>query len=162
MAKKGDLELYLFGDKALAKAMHGLSRAVQKRLMTKALRAEAKKIKKTVQANVPVDQGNLRRGIQVRAAKRRRNRFGMVVRTAPAEKHKGIPRSEGTKVEGYYPAHIELGTRRHAAQPYLRPALDAHRAGLTKRVGADLWAGMREHAAKEAAKAASALEVIGE
>ena len=152
MAKRGGLELYLFGSTSLELAMHRLEKTMQKKIMRKALREEAKRLRETIREKVPKDTGNLAKKMQVRSMRRSRVRFGVVVRTPPADKLKGIPRTPNTKKPGYYPAHLELGTKRQAAKPYMRPSLDAHREGLLDRVGRDLWVGLKQEAAKTKAR----------
>lgn len=80
---------------------------------------------------VPVDSGRLKGSITYATKKESDNPSGAAKHTdkvsRPWEKH---ILHVGTNVE--YAQHIEYGTRRMSAQPYLRPALNDNRSKIAK------------------------------
>ena len=96
--------------KELEKKMRRLSNVAQKEAKQEALHAGSLLVQGQATLNAPVDTGNLRSSIDVE------------VGTEDAEIF--------TPVE--YAAHVEYGTSRQAAQPYLRPALDNSKGNIIK------------------------------
>ena len=123
MSSGSFIDISVIGDKALQKSLRELGAPkYQRKVVRKALREAAKPILRSAREKVPSDTGKLRKGLRIRAAKSRRGRFGIRVMTPPRA-YLGID----PEAKGYYPAHVELGTRRMAARPYLRPAFDENR-----------------------------------
>ena len=120
------IEIEVSGESNIDLALRTLGPKIEKRILTKAFRVGAKVILRQAQVNLAGisrtgrHTGQISRRLSVRALRRRKNRVGVIVQTPTREKL-GIP--AGNK--WYYPAHIELGTRRTTAQPYLRNAFDA-------------------------------------
>ncbi len=103
------------GAKELQRRLRKLPRVVQRKLMREALRAAAAPVLAEAQRLVPVDTGQLRSSLVIRAAKtKRRGSIGVQVQT----------RDGAFKGDEYYGAFVELGTHKHHAHPFLRPALD--------------------------------------
>jgi len=94
----------------LEKKLKRLSNVAQKEAKQEALHAGSLLVQGQATLNAPVDTGNLRSSIDVE------------VGTEDAEIF--------TPVE--YAAHVEYGTSRQAAQPYLRPALDNSKGNIIK------------------------------
>lgn len=88
-------------------------------------------VERQASALAPVDLGRLRGSITYATAKERSNV------DAPASLTDGVsaPTDKwtvhiGTNVD--YAPHVEYGTRRMSAQPFLRPALMAHKSDITR------------------------------
>ena len=137
------------GDEQLSKNLAQIERAVQKKIVRKALRKAAKEIiLPHAKALAPVDTGRLRKSLKIRAAKRSRNRIGVKLEAGTREKL-GIP----ADAKGYYPLALELGYVNRGGQfekpwPYMRPALYDNRAELTGRVAELIGEGIEAEAAK--------------
>lgn len=63
------IQTKLLGAKELSRAMRGLPKTMQRKLLMQGLRAGAKIFQSAAKANVPVDSGALRRSIKVRVGK---------------------------------------------------------------------------------------------
>jgi HK97 gp10 family phage protein len=81
--------------------------------LTRAVYATAAAIEASAKQRAPVDTGFLRSSIQARPV-------------GPAEAE--------VSVGAEYGAHVEYGTRRQAAQPYLTPAVEGERQRFEARV----------------------------
>jgi HK97 gp10 family phage protein len=120
-------------DKLLA-ALKDLEPKLAKGVLSKAMRAGAKPILETAKAMAPVDTGDLRRSLKIRAIKRnRKGRVGVVIST-----DKGF-----FKGDTFYAAFHEFGTSRMPARPFIRPAFDAHKVSSVKIIGNEIWSGIR-------------------
>jgi len=137
--------LKILGIPELEKKLLKLEQAVQKKIVTKALRNAAKTVRNIAVANVPVDSGKLKNSIKVRSLKRRgRKVVGIEVVTGrrvdldidPSDKY-------------YYPAAVEFGTKDIPAHPFLRPALNNHKDRLIKEIGDEIGAGIIKMARKK-------------
>lgn len=101
------------GAPELKAQLAALEPKVAKKLTRKAMREAQKIVLADAKRLVPVDTGQLRKSLAIRALKRSRSRFGVSVQT-----------KEGLfKGEQFYGGFIELGTKKMEAKPYLRPAL---------------------------------------
>jgi hypothetical protein len=112
-------------DAAIQQALLNLVPQLEKKVMRQALRAAARPLLEQVRHNIAAlritgaHTGPLLRGMRLRALKRRRRGdFGVGIMTPPRV-DLGIPPTS----KWFYPAHIELGTRRTPARPYMRQAL---------------------------------------
>ena len=131
------IEIEVTGESNIDLALRTLGPKIEKRILAKAFRVGAKVILRQAQVNLAGIRSTktatgrksrrmrhhtsqISRRLSVRALRRRKNRVGVTVQTPTREKL-GIPAGD----KWYYPAHIELGTRRTTAQPYLRNAFDA-------------------------------------
>jgi len=131
------VDVSLIGDKRLNRKLRRLPLKVQRKVVRQALREAGRPVLATAKRIVPVRTGNLRDGLKLRAIKPRGGQFGVAIKT-PTREDLGLPATGG----GYYPAHIELGTRNTPAQPYLRPAMDQNRKKsigiLRRQIGAGI------------------------
>lgn len=122
MAAGNFVDMTMLGDKKLIKQLAKLPDRLQKKILRSAMRKAAKPVLASAKSKVPrvtgINTDPLRKGLKVKALKRSRNRIGVRIVT-PERSVLGIP--EGSK--WYYPAHIELGTSKVAAVPYLRNAV---------------------------------------
>ena len=78
--------------------------------MRTALRNAAQPVRRKARANVPVDEGDLKRAIAINAKVDRKGEGYADVGFRPDQ--------------AFYGGFVELGTSSQQAQPYLRPALD--------------------------------------
>ena len=86
----------------------------------------------------PEDEGTLSRSIKLRAGRRSRRSIGVVIGPPKSKAALGIT----AKAKGYFPTHLELGTRRHGQFSFLRAAMDATLEGskeiLAEGLGKDI------------------------
>jgi len=125
----------LKGHRELARDLGKLPTKVQRKLMRKSLRNAAKlQMADSRTAALGYSKGaegrldapfmpKLAKGLKVRALKRSRKGFGYHVIT-PTRAELGIP----PHYKGYAPQHIELGTHKAPALPYLRWPFDKNKA----------------------------------
>ncbi len=125
------INLRLFGATELIKTFDTLTFKIQKKALRSGLRAGAKVFQKQVIKNLPPDDsGLLRQSLKGAKAivplKRSRVRFGLKLRTGTRQmlqipRHKKGDKGKGP---GYYPAHVEYGTRKNNIRPrrYMRRA----------------------------------------
>lgn len=123
------------GLRELNDVLSKLAPNVQKRVAGNAIRAGARLVATDAKRRVPVDTGQLKRSIVVRAAKGVRTGVGAVVAILR-------PRSRIAHL-------IEFGTSKTAAQPFLRPALDSQAQPAIRKVGEILRKGVEREAAKQ-------------
>ena len=131
------VDVTMIGDKEVIKLFKELPEKVQKKFARESMRKEAKRLVEKVKAASPVltgskyrKGGSLKKSWKVKALRRSRKRIGVYVESGPREKL-GI----AANAPGYYPAHVELGTRTRAAKPFLRPVIRANRDSSQKRIG---------------------------
>ena len=134
-AISGSVELR--GAKELNDILEQLPAALAKGILRKAMREAARPILKRAKENCPVDSGELRRSLKIRAIKRNSaGRVGVVVST-----DKGF-----FKGDTFYGAFLEFGTSRMPARPYIRPAFDTEHANSIRIVGEEIAAGLNKAA----------------
>jgi len=114
-----DLKFELNGGKELSDALQELPRRVSNKILRKALRQGGNVLLKKARANAPVKSGVLRRSIKLRVDLRGTPAAIITVRIPPKS---GIQKA---KLGPYYGSFLELGTRKMAAHPFLRPAFDS-------------------------------------
>lgn len=115
------------GGKMIADQFRLLEKKVQKKELGKSLRAGVNVIVKDAKARVPVREGRTKRAIRGRVLKEKIKGFRMAVIGVLVGKSR-----DDTK-GSFYAYWIEKGTRFMAAQPFLRPAMDAkHPEALNK------------------------------
>jgi HK97 gp10 family phage protein len=138
------IDVDIAGMHELEQRLRELGPQLEKKVIRQALRAAARPVLDQARANLgpPYRKTGkhtdpLRRGLKIRALRPRRGRFGVAVQT-PTRAELGIPADS----PWYYPAHIELGTRRTAAQPYLRNALAAKRQAARESIVQAIQAGI--------------------
>jgi HK97 gp10 family phage protein len=114
----GGYDISLLGFGHLLDSFSKLDTAIQGKILRVALRAGGNWVLKESKRLCPIRSGKLKRSLKLRAMKRRRGRVGYRIMTGTREEL-GI--SEDDK--GYYPAMVELGTRKMPAKSYLRAAV---------------------------------------
>ena len=98
------------GLKDLAKNSDKLKKNFASTTLRTALRNAAAPVRRKARANVPVDEGDLKRAIAINAKVDRSGEGYADVGFRPDQ--------------AFYGGFVELGTSKQQAQPYLRPALD--------------------------------------
>lgn len=135
--------LALEGDKKLQRKLAKLPNAMNNKIARPALRAGAKLIADETKKNARAAstrgsrESILKRvaaRLKVRAMKRSRTRVGFRILTPPKEQL-GLSPSH----KWYPPAHIELGTRKTKAIPYMRKALADKRAAALEKIRTTAW-----------------------
>lgn len=123
-----EVDISIFGDKALQRKFKKLGPTLQKQVLRKAFRGVAKDILADARIRVPKDTGALAKSLKVKALKRSRGKIGVKVETGTREQL-GIAADDPY----YYPAAIELGTKKQSVQSFLRSSLEINRGpGLQK------------------------------
>lgn len=145
---RASFEIEVVGADELEQAFLQLEKKDRRRFLRKALREAFKPVLREIRAAAPRDRGILARKIKLRATKRSRSAIGVKIETGTREQL-GIPKSEGTKLPGYYPAHVELGTKTRAARPFMRPALKRMRGGTLQHLELSLWKWIDGHMAEQ-------------
>jgi HK97 gp10 family phage protein len=129
----------VIGAPELKAVLAALEPKVAKKLTRQAMRKAQKIVLADAKRLVPVDTGQLKKSLSIRALKRSRSRFGVSVQT-----------KEGLfKGEQFYGGFIELGTKKMQARPYLRPALYDNEARVREVFAGSLRELIRELPAKK-------------
>lgn len=125
----------IFGTKQVQDAFKALPAKIQRQLMRKGLRDGGRIVRARARELVPVDQGDLKKSIKVRGSKAGKQ-------AAFLNKKLGGNRNiqVGVQVVAEAPhAHlVEKGTKRMAAQPFLKPALDEKQEAIFDAVAASV------------------------
>lgn len=122
------VDISVLGDKQLQKNLKKLAVDVQQKITRKALRKAGKETLFMAKLKAPVRTFNLVTNISLSSSlKKKTGNIGVYVKTGTREKM-GIPKSD----KYYYPAYVELGTKKMSAKPYLRPAMEATRSSNTE------------------------------
>jgi len=125
------VDIRMTGDKELDRQLRRLAGNDQKKIVRKALRAGARPIQADAIANAPEDEEGRLKKVKVRSAKRSRRSIGARVGFFSGSGEDGIA------------AHVELGTRRSRAKPFLRPALAKNKDRSIRIIGRSTWQGIR-------------------
>jgi len=145
------IDISLVGDAKLQADLKALPIAMQRKLVRKGLRvagnihlkaakAEALAFSKGAEGRLDAPfMPQVAKGLKLRALKRSRKGFGVRIVT-PTREELGLP--PGRK--GYPPAHIELGTKRSAALPFMRRPFDVNEPAMTQAIAADVSEGIRQ------------------
>ena len=143
--------IWITGDKAVDRRLKKFTLKLQKKIFRKVVRKAAEPVLATARANVPVDSGDLKKSLKVRAMKRsRRNKNRVGVQVGTGEKF--------FLGDQFYAGFIELGwhtgKRRSLKRtkvepkPFLRPAHDQNKSTVRAIFQTDMKAQV-EQAAKE-------------
>lgn len=135
----GFVDIRLLGAPELQAQLKALPLKVQKKLLRQGMRKAGKLVRDEAQRLVPVDTGELKQSLKVRALLRGRGSFGVRIMTG-TRSELGID----PDAQGYYPASVEFGSRTQPAQPYLRAAADAKREEVFSIMRESVRAGIRE------------------
>jgi len=114
----------LIGDRELVDAIKSLQKSSQNRVMRAAMKAGAAVVAREARQRAPRRSKLLSRSIASKSGVNRYGAFGVVYIKS---KKANVP-GKRTEVNPAKYAHlVEMGTRHHAARPFLRPALVAAR-----------------------------------
>ncbi len=92
-----------------------------KALVTKCMKAGMSALLKKCQENVPKDKGNWAKAIKIRVRRSRKGLF-VVIDVTRKNLAKVVPNAETAK--GFYPAHVEEGTKFQEAQHPMEKSFD--------------------------------------
>ncbi len=130
MANRFDISL--LGDTALAETLASLPEAMERKVLTRAMRDGGKFLLPLTQAAAPVSadprdphRGRLKATLKLRSLRRKKGRVGVAIQTG-TRGELGL----GPKDTGYYPAFRELGTRKLPPLPYMRGPLHTAREAV--------------------------------
>lgn len=150
------------GGKALEAKLRALGDPkAARRIGLFALRKAAEPIRDSAKSRVPVDQGNLRESIKIGTAKRGRGLDGDVARVIIAiDRNVQLPTEKGKEGGGSYrdpgvagvAVIQEFGTLKMAANPFLRPAWDSHKAATPQRIADEMKPALDRAAKRIAAR----------
>lgn len=111
---KSKAQAKIHGLPELARTLSTLERKVRTKLLKDALKPGAQIIREQAINNCPVDEGDLKRSIKIRAAKRKKGFTGVAVVT-----------NASTKTDETYAGFVELGTRKKQGVGFFRAAFDS-------------------------------------
>lgn len=153
MARRGGsaIDISLLGEKALQQKLKKLPGVVQRKVVTRAMRNEAKRVKARVVHNlsgvkVGVVTGQTlaafkRAKVRSGAHKRGTIRLGMVM---PTREELRIP--PGAK--HFYVGAVEYGHKGAPPHPFIRPAVDEHKEQSRRALAAEIGRGIVREAKK--------------
>lgn len=140
------VNIELLGARELSARLHALPLALQKRAVRSAIRKGGKILleasrtaarAQTNPANASDHMIQIAEGLKLRSITRKRGFLGVKVQTGTKSEH-GIPEAS----KWFYPAHIEFGSSRAPARPYLRPPLDEKRDEVFGVLATEIEAGI--------------------
>jgi HK97 gp10 family phage protein len=128
------MNIKIDGAKELEKKLLSFEPKLGRKVVRQALRKGAKVIQSAAKSNVPVKSGALKKSIKVRALKKRRQSYGVMVAT-----------SEGWfKGDEFYGAFLEFGTSKMPAKPFVRPAFDSEKGNAEMIVTSEIRKGIQQ------------------
>lgn len=133
-------DINISGDKELEMLFKSLPEKIENKVLRQALRKAARPVLASAKAKLKGIRVTghttdpIIKGLKIRALKRRKGRIGVQVQT-PTREELGLGDSKW-----YPPAHIELGTKRTPAIPYLRNSLRENAANATELIAQELRA----------------------
>ena len=153
-----EFNISLRGDHELDKMLRELPERLERRVTQGAMRRAGRIVLEAARANLDAIGASATGRKRTKRKQRRRTNIikqGLKLRALP--KRRGRRRSTGiavftpTRIEAgiraddpwYYPAHIELGTKRTAALSFLRPALADNEKTVLQRLEQELRVGLR-------------------
>jgi HK97 gp10 family phage protein len=138
----------------LQTSLRELPDATAKAVLRRLARKRLQPIIDHAKSLVPVEEGDLRDGLNVSSKLSKRQRG---LRGKAKEGAHDIEMYAGARPDPA--AHLqEFGSSHHGAQPFLRPAWDAGRHALLDGLKDDLWADIKKTAERRARKAAKLAE----
>lgn len=131
---------FLTGDKKLERIFKTLPKKLQNKIIRDALKVPAKAIQQSAKALVPVDEGELKRAIRVRAMRRRRGFIGRSVIVDAKRVNRAGDESSGKRVAGAFQEYgfTTRSGEKVAADPFLVPAFKQHEPNIRTRVTAQI------------------------
>ena len=127
-----EMEFRIAGFKELEKALNTLPNAMSKAVLRGAIRKALAPVKQDAKNKVPVRTGGLRDSIVIGTKLVRSQQPGG--RTGAVRLYMGTSWPEGA--HGHL---IEFGTSNVSANPFMRPAWDAHKRNIPKVIGEIAW-----------------------
>lgn len=127
-------EIKLEGAKELEKKLKSLEPKIAKKLVRQSLRKAAKPILAVARTKCPVDTGTLKKSIKIRAMRRKKNSFGVLVGTA----------LKWFTGDTFYGAFVEFGTSKMSARPFMRPAFDEKKGEAEEILKQEITSGINE------------------
>lgn len=125
-------------DELLAK-LQKLRGAAMRKVFRQAVREAARPVLATARQIVPIDTGKLQGSLRIFAGRRSFRSINVVIKPG-SRQALGIP----PEAKGYYPAHIELGTKKFAANRYLRDAMELERSDAIRIINAHIKIGIEK------------------
>ena len=147
MANRFDISL--LGDKALADTFAGLTEALEKKVLTRALKEATVFFQKTLSPRLPRSSPRRRTGshladtLRVVQLRRKKGRVGYRVTSGTREQLGIVP-----KDKHFYPAVLEFGTKTRPPHPVWRSALQQDRETLLAIVRQGVDAGIERELKK--------------
>jgi hypothetical protein len=137
------IDIRVLGNLQLEKALGGIVEKAQKTIVRGAMRKEAKRMRGRVVSNITrlglIKSGRMLAGYAnakiASAGSKNFIRLGLV---NPTRAELGIPED----AEGYYPYALEYGKHGIGATPFIRPAIDNHKAQSFNDIGNDIGKGI--------------------
>jgi len=155
MAKPA-VDISILGDVELERSLAMLPDGVQRKVIRKAMRNTAKRMRSAIVPRVPVLTGRLRKEIKrssIRAIRRSRTKLGATV-ALPTREAMGIPANS----KWYYPAILEYGSPKTGLKPirYFREAVDTSWPAERRILFSEVKTGIESAWADEARKITAA------
>lgn len=144
------IDIRAFGNKELERQLGKIVDRTQKTIVSGALRKEARRVKKRIVANIVarglVDTGTMLaayEGASIRSGGGNRRFIRLGVEN-PTRAELGIQADDPY----YYPYAVEFGHRLAEPKPFIRPAVQDHKAESFRAIGQDIGAGIIRAAAR--------------
>ena len=148
------LSFDLLGSKELDNALKKLPSAMSKSVLRAALKKAGQPVVNDAKSKAPRDRGDLAESIEIRPILSRRQRRRRA-KKGDIEMFIGA-----TFPRGAHAHLVEFGTSSMPARPFLRPAWDSHKRGVSRAIGRELWKALAR-AAKTLAKKATGGKLKG-
>jgi HK97 gp10 family phage protein len=133
------MSIKVAGLKELERKLLTFEPKLGRKIIRQALRSGAKVIHSAVKADVPVETGALKESLKVRAMRKRKHSYGVMIAT-----------SEGWfKGDEFYGAFLEFGTSKMPARPFVRPAFDSEKDNAAKIIVNEIKQGIEQVAAEK-------------
>lgn len=143
---KAGVDIRALGDKDLQAKLKRVEVAMQKRIVSAALRSSAARARKRVMLNLSGKVLRVRTGRTKAAFKSQKVksfpgaragliRWGIAL---PTREELGIPPRGMPGGDHYYPFALEYGSPRRAAHPFMRPAIDNHKQDEINKISNDI------------------------
>ena len=132
-------KIILSGVPELDRKLKLLAANMANKITRGALRTAGKQLLEKTKAAAPVDTGRLRKGLKLKALKRSRTRSGVMIQT-PSREALGIKPGD----KSYYPAAVEFGTDKKAANPFMRGTAQKEKPMVVAVFKREVAAGVQE------------------
>lgn len=134
------INVTVIGAAELEKKLMSFEPKLARKVIRKALREAAKPVLAAAKANVPVDEGDLKKSLKVKALKKRKKGTYTIQ----------VATSDGWfKGDQFYGAFLEFGTSKMAARPFIRPAYDSQEGVAGKIIMQHLRKGIEQIGAEK-------------